>query len=223
MMEIDFRGPPEAGSASPASSYHPTQERQPAPSRAKRKYQRRINRDEYLEKHRERMRLRRQAEANRLPMDEYLRTMICRRAKIRTILTELASLDQRQVDAGRLLGMSSSVIHRWCKTLDIKLCAYAETPLMKAVRRGFGNKTYREIAAEMNTSAKVVGVTACKLGLTNGARHDPAKFSRGFHIPDEKWPEYMALRREFNNAMTAVETGMCMGLLPRPSIQGNQP
>lgn len=223
MMEMDFRGPQEAGSTSPVSPYQPANERQPAPSPAKRMYHRRINRDQYREQQRERMRKRRLAEANRKPMDEYLRAMICRRAKIRAILLELASLGQRQVDAGRLLGMSSCVIHRWCKVLDVKLCAYAETPLMKAVRRSFGKKSYAEIAAEMNTSAKVVGVTACKLGLTNGARHDPAKFSRGFQIPDDKWPEYMALRREFNNAMTATETGQVLGLLPRPSIQGPTP
>lgn len=224
-VQIELEASQATGSASPASPYQPTQERQPAPTRAKRQYHRRINRAEFLERQRERMRKRRLAEAKRRPMSEYHFAVIQRRARMKAILIELASLGQRQADAARLLGVSPTFVSDWCRALGISMPRRqaGSSRLVQVIRQEFGKKTYAEIAEMTGSTPKSVGVIACKLGLTSGARHDAAKFTRGFPIPDDKWPEYMALRHEFCNALTAVETGQVLGLVPRQPIQGPTP
>ena len=160
---------------------------------------------------------RKAAEAARRPMSEHRKGIILHRAKMVAYIRELASLERHPSEISALLKTSKVTIYKRIRQFSIDVPG-RESYLRQMTRKWYGIKAPTEIAAMVGTTRKTVGVVAFQLGLTSH-RHDPARFSRGFAIPDDRWDEYVALRREFRNEMSAADTAVMMGLLPRPPLE----
>jgi hypothetical protein len=129
-------------------------------------------------------------------------------------IRELASLGLYGKQIAEALRITPGNVGRLCNVYGIRLRDYrGETPLKRAVRAGYAaGKSPATIAAEIGSPIASVKSTACQLGITAGNRSDPAKWRRGFHVPDHLVEEYRELRR---TGCTVKEAGQCLGLVER--------
>jgi hypothetical protein len=154
--------------------------------------------------------------AKRKPISEHRMALLQHRARVYAYISELASLGRFPCEIATLLKLSEGTIYRRMRQAGIKAPG-RESHLRQMVRQWYGIKSPREIAEIVGTTPKTVGVVAHVLGVTG--RVDPAKFRRGFTVPDDRWDEYIAYRRELHGSMSAVDTAIMMGLLPRPPLE----
>lgn len=213
-MQIELEASQAAGSKSLAPRHHTAPETAPGASPALRRYHRRIN----LAAYNERQRLRRQAAAKRKPLSEYKQAKIMRDARRKAVLSELAALGLRVVDMAKLVGITDAGICWLLRRYDIKACPdQRDTPMQKAIRKGYATGlSVAQIADRIGSTRGSVKVAASKMGITI---KDPWLNRRGFSIPHDRRAEY---REYIKLGLHSDEAGMCMGLLPRPSIQGQQ-
>jgi hypothetical protein len=166
-----------------------------------------------------RQKARRHAAAKRRPMSEYLRAKITRDARRKAVLGELSALGLSKEAMGRLVNLTGARILGLMKRYGLTANpVHWDTPMQKIIRDGYAKGLpVKEIAKRARSSVGSVKTTANRLGITI---KDPWLKRRGFSIPEDRRTEY----REFIRlGLYAKEAGMCMGLLPRPSIQGQQP
>ncbi len=103
---------------------------------------------------------------------------------------------------------------RVCKTLPRN--SLGDTPIQAAVRAGYARgESPKELAAMLCSTPQAIRVMACKLELTRNNRADPAKFRRGFKIPDDKYDAYLDLKRKMGQSMTCREVGEVLGIIRR--------
>lgn len=136
-------------------------------------------------------------------------------------LRELADLGCYKAKAARLLRIHDSYVNLMARQYDIVFTVRVKgqqknSKLREAIRAGYAaHKRPRDIAAEIGSTDNSVKVLASQMGLTR-RRHDPARYRRPFQIPEDRYPEYLELRKQH---LTFEECGYILGLLERPVPQ----
>lgn len=135
-------------------------------------------------------------------------------------LRELASLGCWQTRCADLLEMDAVRVSQMSSEFRISFPKKpkSDTPIQAAVRKGYkAGLSPSQIAEIAGISTRNVYVKACQMGLTKGQPRDPARFRRGFVVPEAMRPQYRELTRILG--MSAREAGVELKLIKRPSLE----
>lgn len=140
------------------------------------------------------------------------KTITLRRA---AALRELASLGCWQTRCAELLTIDPVRVSQMGADFAITFPKKPkrDTDLQATVRKGYAKHLSPAQIAEMaGISVRNVHVRACRMGLTKRP-HDPARFRRGFDVPEALRPAYRELTKDLG--MSAREAGVELKLISR--------
>ncbi len=138
-----------------------------------------------------------------------------RTLKLIACIRELASLGLRSPEIARLLNVSRDGVKVLASMHKISTAqSRGDTPLQRAIRDGYAAGVSPKVIAKLNgATVKSVHVIASRMGLSkHRTRHDPARFKRGYEVPDELWDDYKLLR---HYGASFREAGIALEILPR--------